>query len=97
MIDVRSEAETHFRRRRISLRLRLRSLRKVCSSLIASARTAESGLIRKILKLIRMKGNSVSLAVNGIDGDIIRAELHADKTIRAANWNSTNQRRYERQ
>src|SRR5207249_3070423 len=44
MIDVRSEAKTHFRRRRISLRLRLRSLRKVCSSLIASAGTAESGI-----------------------------------------------------
>jgi hypothetical protein len=42
MIDVRSEAQTHFRRRRISLRLRLRSLRKVCS---ASAATAESGFI----------------------------------------------------
>jgi len=33
MIDARSEAETHFRRRRISLRLRLCSLRKGCSSL----------------------------------------------------------------
>jgi hypothetical protein len=31
------KAETHVRRRRISLRLRLGSLRKVCSSLIASA------------------------------------------------------------
>ena len=43
MIDVRSEAEIHFRRRRISLRLRLRSLGQVCVSLIASAGTTESG------------------------------------------------------
>jgi hypothetical protein len=34
MIDVRLEAENHFRRRRISLRLRLRSLRKARSSLL---------------------------------------------------------------
>jgi hypothetical protein len=45
MIDVRPEAETHFRPRRISLRLRLPWLRKVCSLLIASAATAESGFI----------------------------------------------------
>jgi hypothetical protein len=39
-----SKAQTHFRRRRISLRLRLRSLRKVCLPLIGSPGTAESGL-----------------------------------------------------
>jgi hypothetical protein len=47
MIDVRSEVEAYFRRRRISLRLRLRSLRKVCSSLIASAGTEDLGSAKR--------------------------------------------------
>jgi hypothetical protein len=42
MLNVCSEAETNFRRWRISLGLRLCSLRKVCSSLIASAGPTES-------------------------------------------------------
>jgi hypothetical protein len=41
MCAGRLEALTHFRQRRISLRLRLRSLWKVCSSLLAATATAE--------------------------------------------------------
>jgi hypothetical protein len=44
MCAGRLEALTHFRRRRISLRLRLRSLWKVCSSLLAATATAEFGM-----------------------------------------------------
>jgi hypothetical protein len=56
MIDVRPEAETHFRPRRISLRLRLPWLRKVCSLLIASAATAESGFIGTVSSVGAMVG-----------------------------------------
>jgi hypothetical protein len=44
MMDVRSEAENYFRRRRISLRLRLRALQNACASRSESPATAESGI-----------------------------------------------------
>jgi hypothetical protein len=82
MIDVRLEAENYFRRRRISLRLRLRSLRKVCSSLVVSIAAAESGIKGCHL---RERGAVVTPAIEAFGGfnarEMVNSYLLFDRSV----------------